>query len=105
MGWNIFHGTDRNNEICRSYTTISNLAQAVADVLPARDWRTLAPVLNHRYGDAYFSVPAADAGRIASLLHKAASHRRMPPDFGDLARELANAAQAAANARQPWEWR
>lgn len=105
MGWDISHGTDRNGEIQRSHTTISNLAQAVADVLPGRDWRILAPVLNYRSGDAFFSVPAAEAGRIAGLLRKAASHRRMPRDWGDLARELADAADRAANARQSWEWR
>lgn len=103
MGWTISHGTDRNNEIDCSYTTISNFAQAVADVLPARDWRTLAPVLNDRSGDGRFSVPAAEASRIAGLLRKAAGQRRMPSDWADLARELADAADRAANARQVWE--
>ncbi|MFJ3950296.1 hypothetical protein ACIPXV_09525 [Streptomyces libani] len=105
MGWTISHGTDRNNEIDCSYTTISNLAKAVADVLPGRDWRILAPVLNESSGDGRFSVPAAEAGRIATLLRKAARHRRMPQNWGGLARELADAADRAANARQPWEWR
>ncbi|MGW7490772.1 DUF7739 domain-containing protein [Streptomyces sp. NPDC054786] len=57
----------------------------------------------HRSGDS-FAVPAADLAHIAGLLRAAAGHRRMPADWAGLARELADAAQSAANTRRPWEW-
>lgn len=95
MGWTISHGI-RNT---RSATTIHNLAQHLAHVLPASDWRTIEPVFGDRSGD-----PHNDARRIAAVLRRAASHRKMPRDWGQLAREFADAAQKAANARQAWEW-
>ncbi|MEU3990112.1 hypothetical protein AB0F24_17345 [Streptomyces platensis] len=99
MGWTISHGI-RNT---RSATTIHNLAQHLAHVLPASDWRIIEPVFGDRSGDP-FRIPHNDARQIAAVLRRAANHRKMPADWGDLAREFADAAQKAANARQSWEW-
>lgn len=99
MGWTISHGIQNT----RSATTIHNLAQHLAHVLPASEWRAIEPVFGARSGDP-FRVPHNDARRIAAILRRAASHRKMPADWGQLAREFADAAQNAANARQAWEW-
>ncbi|WP_329330754.1 hypothetical protein OIU81_02920 [Streptomyces sp. NBC_01454] len=104
MGWTISHGTHNNGQISPSYRSISVLGQHLAYVLPASDWRAIEPVFGDRSGGP-FRVPHNEARRIAAVLRRAASHRKMPADWGDLAREFADAAQNAANARQSWEWR
>ncbi|MGW2920399.1 DUF7739 domain-containing protein [Streptomyces angustmyceticus] len=104
MGWTISHGTEANGLISPSYRSISVLGQHLAYVLPARDWRSMAPAFGNRSGDP-FTVPAAKAAHIAGLLRVAAGHRLMPHDRAQLARQLADAADRAAKARQPWEWR
>src|SRR3954465_7120478 len=103
MGWNVSHGTDRNGEFRRSYTTMGNLAQQLPPVLSARDWSSIAYLFNHRDANP-FTVPAAEAGRVATVLHRAADHRLMPADWGQDARLLAAAAARAARAREPWHW-
>lgn len=100
MGWSISHGVQNT----RSATTIHNLAQHLAHVLSAADWRIVEPVFGGR-ADGPFRVPHNDARQIAAALRRAVSHRKMPADWGALAREFADAAQKAADARQAWEWR
>lgn len=100
MGWSISHGIQDT----RSATTIHNLAQHLAHVLPASEWRAIELVFGGR-SDGPIRVPHSDARRIAAILRRTAGHPKMPRDWGQLASELADAAQAAANARQPWEWR
>ncbi|MFD8545642.1 hypothetical protein [Streptomyces sp. NPDC059649] len=100
MGWTISHGVTKS----RSATTLNTLAQHLAHVLPASDWRTLEPVFGDRPRGP-FRVPHNDARQIAAALRRAAGHRKMPADWGALAREFADAAQKAADARQAWEWR
>lgn len=103
MGWNISHGTNQFGEMRRSYTSIANLAKHVAHVLPARDWATVAPVLNRRSGDPFELAPR-EAGRVASVLFTAAAHSKMPPDWAATVHELASTAARAAEASQPWKW-
>ncbi|MHA4819474.1 DUF7739 domain-containing protein [Streptomyces aculeolatus] len=104
MGRNISHGTNPDGEIRRSYTTIGNLADQVAHVLPAADWRRLQPILKHGSGDP-FDVPPHLAASTAALLRKAADHRLMPDDWAEEARELAAAADQAAGRGEMWSWR
>lgn len=104
MGWNISHGANQNGEVRRSYTTMDNLGQQLAHVLSARDWRTLKPLFRRRSGDP-FTVSPRDAGRMARVLRTAARNRLLPTDWSLTAIELADAADSAASARQPWEWR
>lgn len=101
MGWTISHGTATH--IRRSYTSIAQLGDQLAHVLPGRDWRVLAPRFARR-SEAWITVSHRDAGGMARALRAAADHRKMPADWARLARELADAAQKAANARQAWEW-
>lgn len=103
MVWNISHGTDRNNEVCTSYSHMGDLRDHLAHVLPAREWRVLKTAFGPRAGDP-FQVSAKDAGRMAPILRGAAAHRLMPPGFAETARDLADAADRAAAARQPWKW-
>ncbi|MFB6568387.1 DUF7739 domain-containing protein [Streptomyces noursei] len=100
MGRSISHGIHNT----RSATTIHNLARHLAHVLPAAEWRAIEHVFGKRSGDP-FQVPPAEARRIAAALWTAAEHRKMPADWGALARELAASARRAVNAGQPWEWR
>ncbi|MFF8784809.1 hypothetical protein [Streptomyces sp. NPDC015125] len=104
MAWNISHGTDRNNEVLASYSHMGSLREHLAHVLSSREWRVLKPAFGMRTGDP-FSVFPRDAGRMATVLTAAATHRLMPAEFAKTARDLADAAGRAANARQPWEWR
>lgn len=104
MGWNVSHGTDQDGEFRRSYTSMSNLAQQLAHVLSASDWRSIAYLFNCPSGDP-FTVDPAEAGRIARVLRTAAVHRLMPGDWGATTDELADAAGRAAAAGEPWTWR
>ncbi|WP_255951563.1 DUF7739 domain-containing protein [Streptomyces odontomachi] len=101
MGWTISHLPVGQEQ--RSGSTITNLAQQLAHVLPGRDWAELAPVINRPFGDP-FTVQPGQAGRIADLLDRAASHRLMRGDWANLARALAAAARSASSAGQAWRW-
>ncbi|MER0450155.1 hypothetical protein ABR738_37395 [Streptomyces sp. Edi4] len=104
MGWNISHGSNAQGEVRRSYTTVHNLGQQLAHVLSAGDWRQIAHLFNRRSGDP-FTIPPAEAGRIATVLERAAEHRLMPPDWAEDIQLLAEAADRAAEAEEPWRWR
>lgn len=104
MGWNISHGTDQYGQMRRSYTSMLNLGKQIAHVLPGRDWRKVKHLFDRRSGDP-FTVPAAEAGRIAEILRKAANHQRMPADWASDTTILADAASNAATTGQNWEWR
>lgn len=104
MAWNISHGTDRNNEVLTSYSHMGSLCEHLTHVLSSREWRVLKPAFGTRSGDP-FRISPKDAGRMATVLHAAATHHLMPAEFARTARDLADAANRAANARQPWEWR
>ena len=104
MGWNVSHGTNANGEFRRSYTSMSNLAQQLAHVLSTSDWRSIAYLFNRPSGDP-FTVAPAEASRVADVLRTAAVHRLMPGDWGATADELADAADRAAYAGEPWTWR
>lgn len=103
MGWNISHRPD-TDDMRRSYTSIHNLGQQVAHVLPACDWRRVRALFDWRSGDP-FTVSARDAGDMARILAAAASHPKMPRDWAQDARQLADSAQNAANTRNAWTWR
>lgn len=104
MGWNISHGTNASGEFRRSYTSMSNLAQQLAHVLSAADWRSIAYLFNRPDGDP-FTVAPAEAGRVARVLCRAADHRLMPGDWVTTVEELADTAIRAATANEPWTWR
>lgn len=103
MGWNISHGTDQHGEIRRSYTSVSNLGQQVAHVLPASDWRNISHLFGRRSSEP-FTVPASEAGRVAKVLRKAAKHRLMPRDWAREAVAFADAADEAACRGAEWKW-
>jgi hypothetical protein len=103
MGWNVSHGSNANGEERRSYTTITNLAQHLAHVLPAGEWSEMAVVFKRGSGDP-FTLPPRQAARCADLLDKAAAHVLMPPDWAELASTLAVAARRASSAGQVWKW-
>ncbi|MGW2010876.1 DUF7739 domain-containing protein [Streptomyces nigrescens] len=103
MGWNISHGTDRNGEVLASYSHMDSLCKNLAHNLPASQWRVLKPAFT--LPSERFRISPRDAGRMADVLRTAATHRLMSAEFTQTARDLADAASRAANARQPWEWR
>ncbi|KAF0646722.1 MULTISPECIES: DUF7739 domain-containing protein [Streptomyces] len=100
MGWTISHSTPR---IIRPYGAIDELAQHVAHVLPARDWKKLAPCLQASSGDPIHIRPR-DAARMATALRTAAQHPLMPRQWVDLADRLATAAHTAATRGETWIW-
>lgn len=103
MGWNISHHRD-SDDMRRSYTSIDNLGQQIAHVLPGRDWRRIRAIFDRRSGDP-FTVTARDAGDMARILAAAASHPKMPRDWAQDARQLADSARKAADTRSAWTWR
>ncbi|MEU1663585.1 hypothetical protein ABZ547_08215 [Streptomyces sparsogenes] len=75
-------------------------------MLSAKDWRAVHKLFNlANRADGPFTISARDAGRMATVLNKAASHSLMPAAWRGEVAQLADAAQCAATARQPWEWR
>lgn len=99
MGIRISHSTGQ----IRSATTIGNLGEQLAHVLPASDWRQISYLFGGGFADVT-EVPPRQAGQIADILRKAARHRLMPGDWADLATVFADAAQRASRSGQPWTW-
>lgn len=86
-----------------SATIIANLGIQLAHVTTSGQWRYLAPLFDGRLR-APVSVSPQDAARIGGLLQSAAGHRLMPVEGADLAQQIGEAAQRAANLNQTWEW-
>lgn len=103
MGWNI-SPRPGGGDLRRSYTSVHNLGQQLAHVLPARQWRVIAGLFNRGSGDP-FTIRPKDAGVIAAVFRAAADHPKMPADWGNEAMQFALSARQAANSRQSWEWR
>lgn len=93
------HGAGGN----RSGLSISQLGQHLAHVLSASEWREIDDLFGGSFADVA-SIPPHEAERIGDLLHKAARHRLMPTNWGDLAILIGDAAHRAARAGQNWEW-
>ncbi|WP_141713073.1 hypothetical protein [Streptomyces sparsogenes] len=74
-------------------------------MLSARDWRAVHKLFKlANRADGPFTISSRDAGRMAAALGKAAGHSLMPVAWRGEVSALADAAQCAATARQPWEW-
>ena len=99
MGISISHGVPST----RSALTISNLGQHLAHTLTGSEWREVAYLFDGRLC-VPVTTPPAQAGRIAWILQKAAFHRAMDREWGELATLLAASARRAAAAGQNWEW-
>ncbi|MEV7034601.1 hypothetical protein AB0N99_30770 [Streptomyces sp. NPDC093272] len=99
MGISISHGVSST----RSATTIANLGQHLAHTFNSGEWREVVELFGGGFADSV-SIPPRQAGRIGVLLHRAARHRLMLADWGDLAVVIGNAASAAERAGENWEW-
>lgn len=112
MGWSISHGNSPRGMNYWSAGAMCEVGQQVAHVVSGSDWRIVRKLFRlANSSDGPFTISHREAGRMAAVLRKAAGHPMMPADFqGDglvsagAVRELADAAQRAASARQPWEW-
>lgn len=104
MGWNISHGTNEHGEMRRSYTTVHNIAQHVANALSGAEWQRLRPLLQRKDGHP-FEVPPHVAAASAELLRKAAASPVMPREWAAEAQEMAEAANRAAARGELWMWR
>lgn len=104
MGWNISHGSNQYGEERRSYTTISNLGRHLENCLSGRLWRMIQHLFGRTTGDP-IRIHPDEAFRIAGVLNTAAKNPRMPAEWADLARLLADAADRAWQAGETWEWR
>ncbi|MEV8398840.1 DUF7739 domain-containing protein [Streptomyces niveus] len=87
----------------RSALTIENLGKHLAHALPARDWRQIRDLFDGTFDDTA-SIPPKKAGQIAAILRTASNSRRMPGEWDGLARLIADAADRAHRAGQPWRW-
>ncbi|MFI0900531.1 hypothetical protein [Streptomyces sp. NPDC020983] len=98
MGWSYGGPT-------RSALQFENLARQVAHVLPSGLWRTARVLFDRvKRADGPFEIAPWDAHRIGVALLAAATHPKMPADWGRFARDVAAAADAAAGAGTPWRW-
>lgn len=105
MGWSISHGNSPRGTNYRSAGAMCEVGQQVAHVVSGSDWRAVRKLFKlANSGDGPFTISHGDAGRMALVLRKAAGHPKMPVSFREPIREVADAAQRAAAARQPWEW-
>jgi hypothetical protein len=113
MGWTISHGTTtRSGNLYRSASAMGDVARHVSHILSASEWREVQGLFRQaNSGRGPFAISPRDAARMAELLHKAATDRRMPKrdSKDDLCcsawvHELADAAQHAARTGQPWQW-
>ena len=111
MGWTISHGNSTRGTNYRSAGAMHDVGQQVAHIVTGKEWRTVEKLFKAQHADGPFSIPPREAGKMAAVLRKAAAHPLMPRSFvgdslvsADAVRELADAAQRAATARQPWEW-
>lgn len=105
MGWSISHGNSPRGTNYRSAGAMVEVGQQVAHLVTGAEWRTVKKLFKlANSGDGPFAISHRDAGRMAAVLHKAAGHPKMPVSFQGPIREVADAAQRAASARQPWEW-
>lgn len=101
MGWSTSH-----DSVNRSADAMCEVGRHVANVLSAKDWRTVQKLFRlANRADGPFTISAREAGRMAAVLNKAAGHLLMPAAWRGEVVLLAEAAQCAATARQPWEWR
>lgn len=99
MGISISHGAPGP----KSATQIGNLGQHIAHTLTGSEWRELSHLFDgHLYAPVH--TPPAQAGRIAALLAKAATHRAMDPEWAQLAHLLSASARRAAAANETWKW-
>ena len=112
MGWSISHGNSPRGTNYRSASAMHDVGKQVAHLVSGREWRTVAKLFNlANSGDGPFSIPPREAGKMATVLRKAADHPLMPARFigeslvsAAAVRELADAADRAASTRQPWRW-
>lgn len=100
MAWTM---TDPHGQVGASYGAVAALGEQLADVLTARQWRTLRPVFGSRSGDP-FDVSPSQAREVASLLTTAAHSGRLRADSALLALGLAESANRSASAGHPWSW-
>lgn len=110
MGWTIQHLPGHTPWL--SYTQVANLMRVVERELPARDFRALRPLTVHR-SDAWMELTPKQAGAIRDALHLAADSLDQRPllrgrlearEWAQLARDVATAADAAAQFGKPWRW-
>lgn len=99
MGISISHGVPST----RSALTIANLGQRLAHTLSGSEWAEIRHLFDGGLS-VPVSTPPTKAGHIASLLTKAAGHRAMDREWGQLATTLAASAQRAASVNETWEW-
>jgi hypothetical protein len=110
MGWSISHGARRpghplDGYHARTYTQIAEWLDAVRACLPATELAALAPLLANIDDTSPadpFDIHPARAAALVPVLRNAV--RRMPRRHRELTEALANAANRAAAAGQPWHW-
>jgi len=110
MGWQFSHGPARPGHPfdgfhSRTYTQVSEWVDAVTGSLPAPDVAALAPLLD-RLDDVSpadpFDLHPVTAAQLVPVLRRSVA--RMPRRQRELTAALADAAQRAAAAGQPWHW-
>ncbi|MDF3141053.1 MULTISPECIES: hypothetical protein [unclassified Streptomyces] len=103
MTWAISHGTREGGQFSCAYSSMATLAQHLAHVLSAAEWRSIRRLFCRPPG-APIRVHPVDASRIADLLFKASNHKLMPDVWAVMAYDLAMTAGRAAGSREPWTW-
>lgn len=98
MGWTYGGPT-------RSALQMEQLAQQMMHVLPARQWRIVRGLFDAvQHADGPFVFDAVEACQYAEVFQAAATHPKMPADWGRIALDVADNASAAIRSGRPWRW-
>ncbi|WUH94520.1 hypothetical protein OG900_33190 [Streptomyces sp. NBC_00433] len=107
MTWTISHGRPNPGGMydgyhSRSYGEVGEWRDALLSLpLSARDAAILRPLTQRRNGDP-FTVEPRRAAAIAGILRQ--NLGRMPRGLREMTETLADAAERASAANQPWRW-
>lgn len=102
MGRNISHGSNQNGEERLSCLSIDQLGEQLAHVLPGHDWAKIRHLFAGKQD--IVKVASAAAQGYAAILRAAATSQRMPANWAGEAHLVADAADRAAQAGEPWMW-
>ncbi|MFI8944789.1 hypothetical protein [Streptomyces syringium] len=97
------HGSDFFDQDQFPIRALRELGHYVRSILPAAEHPPLTALLDTA-GDTAHTIAADQAAQLATLLRRAADHRRLTRDCAHTAALLGRAAARAAADTTPWTW-
>jgi hypothetical protein len=103
MGVSISHSSNQWGRQELSYSSLAEMGQQLAHVLPSSDWRKIKFLFAGHVDDIGLIGPER-ASQIGDVLAKAGCSRRMPDDWAATVMAIAAAAYRASESGEPWVW-